>query len=800
MLTNSMNENEKTYGFGVTKNALRAASLVSFKTRLECLKQSTNSTSTVDVISNRFVDHAENFITKVSNIIVKSYHGPNGHVIPNCTILENSHLKPTSGVTTANRRPQNIQFAKVSTSLDFSSINPSHTTKYPFTFYIDLNVTTEEVATTGSATTFLTTFHGDADWAHDTQNKFEQVTRAETAIGKPFDLKQPSVTGDINLEAVINVNVSTIRLEEIALEAAWDTITDTVYKEICPTTISDPCSALQNIRQSITNDKTGETESMTVHDYYTSIKQYTDFFSKKGDWPMDVVQHFISHLNKELRQQTRKEFKYNPATSKKDAYSQSSNLLEALRHATTAEEQKTSLTNTIAQHFQGNQTMIATVNMSVAEKVIQEYTKAPIPKTIEKVCWGCGSKDHMYAIKNTIICPNKHMPGVQEKAAKVRNDFNERRRAIRRKRKGSENKDRKDGDKKFATIADIKAMLSEKAPSNNSSNFVLTTSVTNPQFNEDPIKNIAFKFSKSMEKTPLSNDNITIQQEEIDITNEINNLSITVDELPTQKPSCNTVTVLTSNNIKPPLPINYDSNLPHINFNIGKSMEQSFQINIAYDTCAVLNVGYAGYHLTIAKQFPSVVKDLTWAKQDYSPLVLSGIVKDNDKPSESSSPSNPNTTTTLPAIIEYFTPYTTKEGAPVTLKIALGNNVGVNTIMGLSTIKNARLSFDLDSNMFQAGILNDGTFKVLFKPTSRSIPDTTPLTAHPCINDLIVETTFSRSTVTECYNANFKEIVDVSMATAEDDNDEMEIDQKETDKNVTWLDEQAKGMYNSTFM
>jgi hypothetical protein len=237
MLSNSMNETEKTYGFGVTKNALKAASMISFKTRLECLKQSTNSASTVDVISNKFVDHAEEFISKVSNITVTSYHGPNGHVIPDCTILETNHLKPTSGVSNTNRRPENIRFAKISTFLDFSSINPTHTTKYPFTFYIDLNITTEEVQTSGQGTINLTTFHGDEDWAHDTQEKFKVITKSETSIGRPFDLKPPSITDDINLEAVINVGVSCNRLEEIALEAAWDTITNTVYREICPTAL-----------------------------------------------------------------------------------------------------------------------------------------------------------------------------------------------------------------------------------------------------------------------------------------------------------------------------------------------------------------------------------------------------------------------------------------------------------------------------------------------------------------------------------------------------------------------------------
>jgi hypothetical protein len=62
-----------------------------------------------------------------------------------------------------------------------------------------------------------------------------------------------------------------------------------IYLKICPTTISDPWSALQKIIQSIINAQTGEKESMSVQDYYSVIKKFIEFFSKKGDWPMDVI-------------------------------------------------------------------------------------------------------------------------------------------------------------------------------------------------------------------------------------------------------------------------------------------------------------------------------------------------------------------------------------------------------------------------------------------------------------------------------------------------------------------------------
>ena len=298
------------------------------------------------------------------------------------------------------------------------------------------------------------------------------------------------------------------------------------------------------------------------------------------------------------------------------------------------------------------------------------------------------------------------------------------------------------------------------SPSKKKDFFCLATTIDN-----EPIsKELAVSFRSSMES-----DKFQILSESVDIKDNqhpssfsgiiISNVS---SNLESKSNPCHTVSVLSSSSVKPPLPINYDAHLPHLNFNIGQESDTSFKINVAYDTCAVLNVGYSGYHLTIAKAFPSVVKALTWAKQDYSPLVLSGIVSDeNNNPMSSDQKPSSKTTTSLPATIEYYTPYVTKEGSPVTFKVALGNNVGVNTIMGLSTIKNAKMSLDLDAGVFEAGILSCDPFDIIFKPTSRGIPDLSTIKAHPLGIKLskASEASINVNAVIECYDAEFKEAV-----------------------------------------
>jgi hypothetical protein len=72
---------------------------------------------------------------------------------------------------------------------------------------------------------------------------------------------------------------------------------------------------------------------------------------------------------------------------------------------------------------------------------------------------------------------------------------------------------------------------------------------------------------------------------------------------------------------KPLLPISVDTNLPHFLLPIGQlTTETAFKISVAYDTCTVLNIGWAGFHLAVAKQYPHLVKSLVWAKEQYTPL------------------------------------------------------------------------------------------------------------------------------------------------------------------------------------
>jgi hypothetical protein len=139
---------------------------------------------------------------------------------------------------------------------------------------------------------------------------------------------------------------------------------------------------------------------------------------------------------------------------------------------------------------------------------------------------------------------------------------------------------------------------------------------------------------------------------------------------------------------------------------------------LAYNTCAACNIGYLGHHLPILEKFPQFVKSFVYMADKYAPLTLSGIVSNKEGSVTEMKP-----TATLPAIIQYWLPFLTKEGHRTTLKIALGKSVLVNTIIRMPMIRPAKLSLDLVDNVVESGVLDTKLFPVAYRPTIQSTTD-----------------------------------------------------------------------------
>lgn len=161
---------------------------------------------------------------------------------------------------------------------------------------------------------------------------------------------------------------------------------------------------------------------------------------------------------------------------------------------------------------------------------------------------------------------------------------------------------------------------------------------------------------------------------------------------------------------QPLLPATIDGQLPHIVLRLGHSemsMESCPEIRALYDTGASMSSGYAGFWLPILRAHPEIVDELyTSENGEYNPIILGGIVTGDDGAME-----NHSTKLTLVANIRLR--YSTHQNQPISHKIAIGPNVGVNTIVGKPFIKALQCIYDAFCGVVEAKLLDSPPFKVI---------------------------------------------------------------------------------------
>ena len=647
---------EKSYGFTVTKSALESAD-IPIKTKLQVLGDHTSSTSLVSILQARYIQHLLQFIKTAGNFKVLDYQGRNGKIIIDCT-QNNGHLKPVNDQTNLNRRPNSIHFVKLTSDVTFTTVDPNDKQPYPFSFFIRLEQEQRTVQNTTGGDIVLTTFYGQDDWAHTTdQAVIDSIWNSPQSLNKPFNLVPPAID-DSNADAIIEFAKAQLVYENLALEAAWPFISKSIFDQVCPNAIDDPSSVIQQIRQT-TTDSEGNTTLLTVNQYFKTIQSMTNFLPKTGTWSIDIVNHFINHLIDNVRHQMQSQnFTYNPSTAGKDPFTQITNLQKAYAAACVAETQLNQVRSIAKSEYTAHalsaqvvgQTLNTNLSGSIADRTIRNHKET-------NTCWGCGATDHVYAVKGKIVCPRQNDPAIVEAADKKRKLFNKNR------------KEKRDKKRKLNT------MLLELVKMNEVGTLHTKTKAEDKKSNH-----ICFSSFVCLPTTMYS---------------------------------------------KPLLPISIDSNLPHIKLGIGKQDEPDITLLVAYDTCAVLNVGYLKYHMEVIKKYPHVVRTIEWAKDKYTPLNLTGVIKDDSQKSVQSQ---------LVGVIEYTMPYLTADGGDTSFKVAVGNAVAVNTIIGMSMIKPAKMSLDLEDSVVNPGILKTTPFKVQFKSTTRSLPQFGSQSAYQNLN------------------------------------------------------------------
>jgi hypothetical protein len=136
--------------------------------------------------------------------------------------------------------------------------------------------------------------------------------------------------------------------------------------------------------------------------------------------------------------------------------------------------------------------------------------------------------------------------------------------------------------------------------------------------------------------------------------------------------------------------------LSHVKFRIGNK-DSLFQLDVAVDTCAAMNLAYKGYHEKIAQQYPQLVAEyIDFRIEGYSTFDVGGI--DDDEQG-----------ITVDAAITYLTPFF-HNGEQVKLQFALSDSLTTNTILGFP------------STMLHKGYVHSEVFNAQF-PVAMRVPN-----------------------------------------------------------------------------
>jgi hypothetical protein len=146
-------------------------------------------------------------------------------------------------------------------------------------------------------------------------------------------------------------------------------------------------------------------------------------------------------------------------------------------------------------------------------------------------------------------------------------------------------------------------------------------------------------------------------------------------------------------------------------------------IPVIVDSGSCLCTANSDYIMAIAKAYPQLVKSITLTADRYAPILLSGVVSDEEE--------QHNYSTSLPCVVEFHMPYMTNAGSPTSLKVACGKQVGVNALIRMIYMAAAKLVVDLDNDIIESKLLSRDLFPIIYKsPHQRSMPNLVPVTGN----------------------------------------------------------------------
>jgi hypothetical protein len=698
-ITTDMGDHERSLAFNINKTAVQNAFALPHASKLQILGEKHNCSNIIDVETEQWKSTGLAQLKDPVNLTIVSYHNAAGAMSNDATDNAGA-LKPLIDGAVANCRPPNIIYAKVKGIMDFSSLNKNKPLSLSATFF--LRLPTDDIVinnAAGNPRTVLNTFNGPSDWLTilDSAAFSALIFTHDESIEYPFDLLEPTFESPA---ASVNIESKMIKLTNDIMKIAYNSILERIFKQTCPNFIDDPFDTLNKVHQeSILPNGTSHRSS--VREYYNMIQIVLTTFPRdaNADWSSNPFRKFVENLSPAIRDRMESNgFRKHIQSVSTRPHDQSQLIQEGLEAACLAETQLAKQRLYIQDTMKEVHGFISlpippdeppTALTSAAESTLSKFRD---PKKM--ICWGCGKEDDHYYYdrrSKTVTCPHGDDPEVQKRAELVRKDFNERQKTRRGKKKyPSKNHDKdKEKSKSDDSLAKAFAIILQSSNGNKS----------------DFASILASAIKSSNNQGNSSGDHVVLM------------MSIQ---------PC-----LTTGNL-PQLPIPITNTLPHIILKLGTS-ESSFNPGIPaiVDTGAALCVGFSGYIMSIAKAYPELVKSITLAKDRYSPIILSGVVS-KDKTEATRFATN------LPAVVEFHLPYLTHNGSPTSIKFAVGEDVSVNCLLGMSFISTARLIIDAHDNVVESKLLDTPPFEIDFRAPSRSAPNLVPRTASSSAKSLAV--------------------------------------------------------------
>ena len=173
-----------------------------------------------------------------------------------------------------------------------------------------------------------------------------------------------------------------------------------------------------------------------------------------------------------------------------------------------------------------------------------------------------------------------------------------------------------------------------------------------------------------------------------------------------------------------PMPLDIDNGLPAIEFPFGQPNRWDYiSFTCHIDSCAAMNTGNLLVHKWIITSHPEMVIDFTMYNNTnpFQPVQLLCALK-NDDSTDGHTQAELDVASSLCAIVRYRTPFFfEKTGKPCIISFGLGENVTVNSILGLPQLKlwDADLSFS--KNKLIAHSI-DQEFPLEYSATASGLP------------------------------------------------------------------------------